>query len=44
MGDTTAALTHLAAFVELWSDADPELQSRVQEAQRKLAEILAQRG
>jgi tetratricopeptide (TPR) repeat protein len=44
MGDTTAALTHLAAFVELWSDADPELQPRVQEAQRHLQEIVSQRG
>ena len=44
LGDTTAALTHLAAFVELWRDADPELQLRVQEAQRTLQEILSQRG
>jgi tetratricopeptide (TPR) repeat protein len=44
LGDTTAALTHLAAFVELWRDADPELQPRVQEAQRTLQEILSQRG
>jgi tetratricopeptide (TPR) repeat protein/tRNA A-37 threonylcarbamoyl transferase component Bud32 len=44
LGDTTAALTHLAAFVELWSHADPALQPRVQKAQRTLQEILSQRG
>ncbi len=44
LGDTTAALTHLSAFVELWSDADPDLQPRVREAQGTLRGILAQRG
>jgi tetratricopeptide (TPR) repeat protein len=44
LGDTTAALTHLAAFVELWGEADPELQPRVQDAQATLQEILSLRG
>ena len=44
LGDTTAALTHLARFVELWREADPELQPRVQEAQGTLQAILSQRG
>lgn len=38
-GDTTAALRHLARFVELWEDADPELQPRV-EAARSTIESL----
>jgi len=44
LGDTAAALGHLAAFVELWRDADPGLLPRVQEAQGTLQEILSQRG
>ncbi len=44
LGDTTAALRHLGDFVELWSDADPELQPRVEAAQQRLNEILAMRG
>ena len=44
LGDTAAALGHLAAFVELWRDADPELLPRVQEAQGTLQKILSQRG
>jgi tetratricopeptide (TPR) repeat protein len=43
-GDTTAALRHLAAFVELWADADPDLQPRVDAAQAQLEEILRVRG
>ena len=44
LGDTTAALTHLARFVELWSEADPELQPRVEQAQATLQRILSRRG
>jgi tetratricopeptide (TPR) repeat protein len=44
VGDTTAAARHLAAFIELWRAADPELQPRVQAAQARLEEILAERG
>ena len=39
VGDTTAAIKHLAAFTELWQDADPELQPRVESAQRLIAEL-----
>lgn len=35
-GDTAAALRHLSTFVELWSQADPELQPRVEGAQRTI--------
>ena len=44
LGDTTAALTHLAKFVELWSEADPELQPRVEQAQATLQDLLSRRG
>ncbi len=39
LGDTAAAVKHLAAFSELWQDADPELQPRVESAQRMLAQL-----
>jgi DNA-binding SARP family transcriptional activator/tetratricopeptide (TPR) repeat protein len=44
LGDTTAALRHLGAFVELWGDADAELQPRVEAAQQKIQEIFAKGG
>jgi hypothetical protein len=40
LGDTAAALQHLAAFAELWNDADEDLQPRV-EAARRLIDQLA---
>jgi tetratricopeptide (TPR) repeat protein/tRNA A-37 threonylcarbamoyl transferase component Bud32 len=43
-GDSAKAAENYAKFVALWTDADPELQSRVRAAQRRLAEILAQLG
>jgi hypothetical protein len=39
VGDTAAAARHLAEFIELWKDADPELQPRVQAAQRILERL-----
>ncbi len=36
IGDTAAALRHLSTFVELWSQADPELRLRVEGAQRAI--------
>ncbi len=39
LGDTAAAVKHLAAFPELWRDADPELQPRVESAQRLIADL-----
>lgn len=44
LGDTTAALGHLAAFVELWRDADADLQPRVDAAQQTIQEIFAKGG
>ena len=35
-GETTAAARHCSRFVELWAEADPELQPRVRAAQQRL--------
>ncbi len=43
LGDTASAARHLSAFVELWRDADPELQGRVQAAARLLERLAAGR-
>jgi tetratricopeptide (TPR) repeat protein len=43
-GDWEKAAEYYARFVELWKEADPELQPRVEAAQRRLNEIFAERG
>ena len=43
-GDLESAAKYHALFVELWAEADPELQPRVQAAQARLEEIVAERG
>jgi tetratricopeptide (TPR) repeat protein len=43
-GDWESAAEYYAKFVDLWKEADPELQPRVQEAQRRIDEIFAERG
>ncbi len=43
-GDLDGAATYYAQFVELWAEADPELQPRVRAAQARLEEIARQRG
>lgn len=42
LGDTASAVRHLAAFVELWSDADAELRPRVESAKRTLSHIIGE--
>jgi len=42
--DLENAATYYAAFVELWADADEELQPRVRAAQARLEEILREIG
>lgn len=37
-GDSTAAVAHYRAFADMWSDADPVLQPRVELARRRVAE------
>ena len=43
-GEWEKAAEYYARFVELWRDADPELQPRVEAAQRRLDEIFARQG
>jgi tetratricopeptide (TPR) repeat protein len=43
-GDRDKAVEYYARFVELWRDADPELQPRVEAAQRRIDEIFAETG
>jgi hypothetical protein len=40
-GDLARAASHYAAFIELWKNADPELQPKVREAKQRLAAIQA---
>jgi len=39
MGDTAKAIANYHAFIELWKNADPELQPRVADAKRRLARL-----
>jgi len=43
-GNLEQAAVYYARFVELWDEADPELQTRVELARVRLAEILRERG
>jgi tetratricopeptide (TPR) repeat protein len=43
-GDPEKAAIYYAQFVELWEDAEPELQPRVRAAQTRLEEIVRERG
>ena len=38
-GDTAKAVEQYRAFIDLWKNADPELQPRVAEARRRLAQL-----
>jgi tRNA A-37 threonylcarbamoyl transferase component Bud32/tetratricopeptide (TPR) repeat protein len=38
-GDTQRAATNYLAFIELWKNADPELQPKVQDARKRLARL-----
>jgi hypothetical protein len=40
-GDREKATAHLTAFVELWKNADAELQPSVQDAKKRLARLVA---
>jgi tetratricopeptide (TPR) repeat protein len=41
-GDTAHATEFYGKFAELWKEADPELQPRVREAKRRIAELVAE--
>lgn len=43
-GDLERAAGHYGRFVELWADADPDLEPRVEAARARLAEIVRERG
>ncbi len=43
-GDRESAAVYYAQFVNLWADADAELQPRVEAARARLAEIVRERG
>jgi tetratricopeptide (TPR) repeat protein len=43
-GNTDKALTHYQAFVELWKDADPELQPRVRDVRGRIERLQRRRG
>ena len=42
-GDTERAISHFTKFVELWKNADPELQPIVADAKRRLSQLMASR-
>ena len=41
VGNRPKAITHFETFVELWKDADPELQPRVTSARNRIAQLKA---
>jgi tetratricopeptide (TPR) repeat protein len=43
-GNIAKALEHYSAFVELWKDADPELQPRVRDVRGRIERLQRQRG
>jgi tetratricopeptide (TPR) repeat protein/tRNA A-37 threonylcarbamoyl transferase component Bud32 len=43
-GDRTKALERYRTFVDLWQDADPELQPRVREIRERIARLEQERG
>jgi tetratricopeptide (TPR) repeat protein len=43
-GDKVRAIDFYGRFTELWRDADPDLQPRVKEAKRRIAELQKSRG
>ena len=43
-GNADSAMTHYAQFIDLWKNADAELQPQVQKARERLRELQRQRG
>jgi hypothetical protein len=43
-GDRAKAMDYYGRFVELWKAADPELQPRVTEARKAMAELMPDRS
>jgi len=42
-GEKDKAIGHYGTFVELWRGADPELQPRVKEVQRRIGDLAGER-
>ena len=43
-GNIDKAVTHYQAFVDLWKDADPELQPRVRDVRGRIERLQRRRG
>ncbi len=43
-GDTTRAISYYGRFIELWKNADPDLQPRVADARKAMAELVRAKG
>jgi hypothetical protein len=43
-GDLENAAVYYAQFVDLWSEADPDVQPRVETARARLQDIVRERG
>ena len=43
-GDAQKALSYYARFVELWKDADPDLQPQVRKARARMIELQRRQG
>ena len=43
-GDVQKALSYYARFVDLWKDADPDLQPRVRKARARMIELQRRQG
>jgi hypothetical protein len=43
-GNIDKALTHYSAFVDLWKNADPELQPRVRDVRGRIERLQRRRG
>jgi tetratricopeptide (TPR) repeat protein/tRNA A-37 threonylcarbamoyl transferase component Bud32 len=43
-GDTKHAIEYYTRFIDLWANADPDLQPRVTQARKELAELVKARG
>ena len=43
-GNADSAMSHYSKFVDLWKNADPELQPQVQKARERLKELQRRKG
>ena len=43
LGDKSQAVEHYTRFLDLWKDADPELQPTVRDVKQRLAKLVGER-